>query len=154
MSNAVSIFTRPNFARLGIVRALPTEPPLPRNLLVLPNIPGPVLVTRFAIPLEVNMAVQQTIGLPIYIYVFGDKVTEGEITGIAPFSGCINNVGAFNLPIAYYLTNRVNTTRYPIIPIIIGGYSLRTMLKGAIFSSQLPEFGLGSFTFRILILGP
>lgn len=105
---------------LGQVQSLP-DPSLPANISFrLDDWTGYVglksIITRITISAKGNYQFLHTLGGQVYIYVFGDRVGQMGISGLAFDSTCSSNLGPLGIEnvLAYYGRNRVANRQSPI----------------------------------------
>jgi hypothetical protein len=125
---AVTIFSK----QAGIVSTFP-DPTLPANTTL--RVEGwggyagfKSIISRVNVAAQGNFQFLHTLGGNIYVYVFGDRVGQLGVSGLAFDSTCDDAAGTIGIErvLDYYSTNRIAARRTPI-KITLG---VRTTLSG------------------------
>lgn len=115
------------------------------------------IVTGISVRQQENLLFSHTLGDFIYIYVFGERIGEIVITGLAFIDDCRDDgaTGAAGV-LQYYRANRVSSRPTPISVQI--GSQAEGVIEGFLISMDIsivdPLFKLGQFALRMALLPP
>lgn len=109
----------------GIVSVIGDQRVLPGRIRILdPRFPSgnvPILISGIDYNQTTNQQFQTTLDGSVFIYVFGDRMGDIVVNGVA-FKAMCNNSGKSGIEevIDYYRTNRASVTPRPIIVEVVG----------------------------------
>lgn len=146
---AVTIFSR----QAGLVASFP-DPTLPATTTL--NIEGwggftgfKSIITRVNVSAQGNFQFLHTLGGNIYVYVFGDRIGQLGISGLAFESVCGNTAGAIGIErvLDYYASNRIASRKTPIkvtlgVSTTVAGYLVAVAGDIVDPSSKMYQFSL------------
>lgn len=110
------------------------------------------IITRITVSQETNHQFLHTIGGLIYIYVFGDRIGQVVVQGIAFAKDCADESGVgeggAEKMLEYYKDNRL-TAREEEMEVTIGKTPIRGFLTGSSLDIVDPKTRLGQFTYKL-----
>lgn len=115
-----------------------------------PNSPGKVIVTQAAIVQNDNYQFLHTLADTIYVYVFGTRIGELTVGGLAFASLCNTGGSGWKEVLDQYAAKRiaVNTGR---VSVVVGDVSFKAFLTGMQAQIADPEQILTQWTFRFSV---
>lgn len=143
----------------GVVGAVVTGPSLPFAVGIggnanVPAFPGYTLsraiLTGFRVSGRSGLGVSHTLRDRIYVYVFGERAGQAEVSGMA-FAGVCNQTGrwtGFDSIYAYYERVRVSSNGMPARLVFGPDTSVSGFMTDLDFNLDDPQTGVGSFSFK------
>jgi hypothetical protein len=143
----------------GVIGAMVDGPGLPFSIAIggtgrAPAFPSysqiKAILTGFQYGGRSGLGVSHTLRDRIYVYVFGERMAEATITGVA-FAGVCNtarNLTGFDGVLAYYERLRVSAEGTPVRLILGPNSVLGGFMYEFGFQLEDPQTGLGSFSFK------
>lgn len=118
---------------------------------------GAFIVTSVGIRMDVNAQFLHTLDDAIYIYVFGDRVGDLVISGLAFIESCQgkDTKSGVAAAVEYYANNRASSpTRTTPVLAKLGPITIQAYLLGANLELLRPDTGAVQFTFNFKLLPP
>lgn len=111
---------------------------------------GTYIVTEVAVRQGVNVQFLHTLDDAIYIYVFGDRIGDIMISGIAFIEVCGPDSGGSGVKNAmeYYAKNRASQRSGPVLVKFGDGDPFKSYLIDSGMTLLRPEMGAAQFTFN------
>jgi hypothetical protein len=106
------------------------------------------IITQAAVVQNGNFQFLHTINDQIFVYVFGDRISEIQIGGMSFGTYCDNNQPGTLDVFPFYRQRRIAVQAQPLLVRIGQGGVFRSFLTGMNFEVTDPESMLGQFSFR------
>lgn len=112
------------------------------------------IITRVALHQSCNFQLMHTLGNELYVYVYGDRVGEARISGLAMANDCDNSGDprhGFELVLAWYRRNRLARRRSPMT-LTIGTTALQVLVAAVHGDVADPGLRLMQFDLSLVLL--
>lgn len=117
-----------------------------------PSFDVPAIITQGGLDAGANICVQHAADETIYAYIFGDRIGNLKIGGVAFASRCGMGSGLSTI-LDIYRTNRAAATGKPVL-LMVGNNVTRALLTGLSFNAADAERDLAEWGFSFLGLAP
>lgn len=104
------------------------------------------ICTQAGISHQGNFQFLHTISNQIFVYIFGDRIAELTVAGVAFGTTCDNDSGV-NEIIRQYSADRIALRGRPVV-VVLGGISFQSFLTGFNVEITDPETQLAQFSYR------
>lgn len=108
--------------------------------------PGRLIVTQVGVEMAGNFQFVHCINDQIFVYVFGDRISELTVSGVTFSHPCVGEPGS-DLVFEDYDKYKISKTGQPAV-VAIGAARFQSFLTGMSFSLTDPELQLGQFSYR------
>jgi hypothetical protein len=105
------------------------------------------ICTQAGITHNGNFQFLHTINDTIYVYVFGDRIAELTIAGVAFSQLCGSPIAGINETMALYERDRIAVRARPLV-VTLGRYHFKSFLTGMTANVSDSELQLTQFNFR------
>ena len=112
------------------------------------NIPGPVILTQAAISQKGNYQFLHTLNDSIFVYVFGDRIGELLLSGMAFADGCDIGGEGHTPVLETYDAVKISTAAQPII-VNFGNKTFECLVTGMDMRVENAETMIGQWTFKL-----
>lgn len=113
---------------------------------------GTFIVTDVGIRQGVNAQFLHTLDSAIYIYIFGDRIGDIAIGGLAFIDACSGGGSGVRNAMTYYLGNRASERSGPVMVKFGDIEPFKAYLLDSVFNLLKPETGAVQFTFNFKLL--
>lgn len=114
--------------------------------------PGPTfnaVITGFQLGGRGGYQFMHTLRDVIYVYVFGERIGQLGIQGVAFMDGCLGDREGLHNVFEFYNSQRLSTTGKPVMISLGGDVAIKGLLTGFDFQLVDAQFGLGQFTLQL-----
>lgn len=111
------------------------------------------VVQRVAVSSMGNFQFMHTLRNYIYVYVFGERIGELTLSGLAFAGTCYGGGDGISKVLAYYSQKGIGFTGKPV-GVQVGASGFQAFLIGAQFEINNPEAQMGQFQLKFNILPP
>lgn len=104
------------------------------------------IITQVAVNQQGNYQFLHTINSQIFVYVFGDRISELQVSGVAFGNPCTGGTGFDNV-LRGYGENKISISASPAV-VVIGNFRFQSFLTGSSLDIVDAETQLGQFSYR------
>jgi len=112
---------------------------------------GPAIVTQCGVIQNGNFQFLHTINDQIFVYIFGDRISELHVSGVAFGAPCVDDFGAGGNGVKsildIYDKEKISVTGKPRV-VSLGGVEFQSFLTGSSVDVADAETLLGQFSFK------
>jgi len=114
------------------------------------NVSPTNIITQVSVIQNGNFQTLHTINSDIFVYVFGDRITEIVVGGISFGHHCDTGRNGADTIFAQYGTHRI-AARARLHTVIVGSTPFAGFLTGSSFKLDNPETILGNWAYKFLV---
>lgn len=130
-----------------VSRVSPDRPAVPFTVDFGQGVGRSFIVTQAAVSQQGNYQFLHTLQDMIYVYVFGDRISELQVSGIAFAATCWGRQSGMADVLDFYRDNRISQRESPV-KIRFGERTFPGFLTGSQVEVSRPEVTLGQFFLR------